>query len=139
MRADLNVLTVVTLALAATSASAQSIPTARPLGSALATSDAFAAIAAVRVLSTGEVLVNDPSKRRIVLLDTMMVARKVVADSTPRYGKLPKISAQDTIYDLAGPDSVPPVNPSAFALYGRRPALPPIVSTTRSRSSTSSR
>ena len=79
----LGVASVLVVTTMATTAPAQSIPPARPLGAALATSDGFAAVAAVRVLSTGEVLVNDPVKRVIVLLDTMLAVRKVVADSTP--------------------------------------------------------
>jgi hypothetical protein len=70
-------------ALIGTRAFAQSIAPPRPLGAVLATSDAFPAISAVRVLSTGEVLVNDPARRQVVLLDTMLTVRRVVADSTP--------------------------------------------------------
>ena len=58
-------------------------PAARPLGAAVATSDAMRAISAVRQLPGGRLLVNDPASRRVVMLDSMMKIIKVVADTTP--------------------------------------------------------
>jgi hypothetical protein len=58
-------------------------PPARQLGQALATSDAMGAISAVRQLPGGRVLVNDPARRRVVMLDSNMKLIKVVADTTP--------------------------------------------------------
>ena len=58
-------------------------PPARPLGQALATSDPMGAISAVRQLPGGRVLVNDPARRRVVMLDSNMKLIKVVADTTP--------------------------------------------------------
>jgi hypothetical protein len=57
-------------------------PAARPLGPALATSEAMGAVSAVRQLPGGRVLVNDPVRRRVVLLDSMMKTIAVVADTT---------------------------------------------------------
>ena len=58
-------------------------PAARPLGAAVATSEAMRAISAVRQLPGGRLLVNDPASRRVVMLDSMMKIIKVVADTTP--------------------------------------------------------
>ena len=58
-------------------------PAARPLGAAIATSEAMRAISAVRQLPGGRLLVNDPASRRVVMLDSMMKVIKVVADTTP--------------------------------------------------------
>ena len=58
-------------------------PAARPLGPAVATSEAMRAISAVRQLPGGRLLVNDPASRRVVMLDSMMKVIKVVADTTP--------------------------------------------------------
>lgn len=57
-------------------------PPLRPLGQAVATSEAIASIAAVRALSDGRVLVNDPVSRRVLLLDSAMKLIRVVADTT---------------------------------------------------------
>jgi hypothetical protein len=57
-------------------------PAARPLGPALATSEPMGAVSAVRQLPGGRVLVNDPVRRRVVLLDSMMKTIAVVADTT---------------------------------------------------------
>lgn len=57
-------------------------PQVRPLGPALATSEAMGAVSAVRQLPGGRVLVNDPVRRRVVLLDSMMKTIAVVADTT---------------------------------------------------------
>ena len=58
-------------------------PQARPLGAALATSEPMGAISAVRQLPGGRLLVNDPTRRRVVMLDSMMKTIGVVADTTP--------------------------------------------------------
>ncbi len=58
-------------------------PQARPLGAALATSEPMSAISAVRQLPGGRLLVNDPARRRVVMLDSMMKTIAVVADTTP--------------------------------------------------------
>jgi hypothetical protein len=57
-------------------------PPIRPLGPALATSEAMGAVSAVRELPGGRLLVNDPVRRRVVLLDSMMKTIAVVADTT---------------------------------------------------------
>ena len=56
---------------------------ARPLGAAIATSEPMGAISAVRQLPGGRLLVNDPARRRVVMLDSMMKTIAVVADTTP--------------------------------------------------------
>jgi hypothetical protein len=67
----------------ASSLSAQeSRPPLRPLGPAVATSDAMGAVAAVLPLPGGRLLVNDPGKRRVVLLDSSLKQIAVVADTT---------------------------------------------------------
>ncbi|MEO8560641.1 MAG: hypothetical protein ABI601_01110 [bacterium] len=77
-------LTLATLAASAAGAQQSSErPPARPLGVALATSDPMGAVSAVRQLPGGRLLVNDPVRRRVVLLDSMMKQVAVVADTTP--------------------------------------------------------
>src|SRR5215208_2725478 len=74
------------VSLAAHAAGAQeasSRPPARPLGAAIATSEPLGAVSAVRQLPGGRLLVNDPVKRRVILLDSMMKTISVVADTTP--------------------------------------------------------
>jgi hypothetical protein len=81
------------LVAAVPAALAQQRPAARPLGAALATSEPFGALSAVRPLPGGRVLVNDPAGRRVLLLDSSLKLLKVVADSTPStataYGSRP--------------------------------------------------
>src|SRR4029453_7214285 len=60
----------------------QSRPPLRPLGPAVATSDAMGAVAAVQALPGGRLLVNDPSKRQVLLLDSALKVLGVVADTT---------------------------------------------------------
>jgi hypothetical protein len=67
---------------AVSGAGAQQRPPVRPLGAALATSEAFTALSAVRQLPGGRVLVNDPGSHRVLLLDSALKIVKVVADST---------------------------------------------------------
>jgi hypothetical protein len=57
-------------------------PPLRPLGPTLATSDAMGAVAAVQAMPGGRLLVNDPARRRLVLLDSMLKEVAVVADTT---------------------------------------------------------
>jgi len=73
-------------------------PAARPLGAAIATSEAMRAISAVRQLPGGRLLVNDPASRRVVMLDSMMKIIKVVADTT---------SATQNAYGLRGGGILP--------------------------------
>ena len=70
------------LAPAALAQQQSSRPPLRPLGPALATSDAMGAVAAVQPLPGGRLLVNDPARRRVVLLDSMLKEVAVVADTT---------------------------------------------------------
>ena len=58
-------------------------PPLRALGPALATSEPMGAVAAVQALPGGRVLVNDPLKRQVVLLDSSLKQLAVVADTTP--------------------------------------------------------
>jgi hypothetical protein len=71
------------LVLATSSAGAQQRPAARPLGAVLATStEALGALSAVRELPGGRLLVNDPVKKRVLLMDSTLALLGVVADST---------------------------------------------------------
>jgi hypothetical protein len=66
-----------------TSAAAQSRPAIRPLGPVVAkSSEPFANVVNVRALSDGKVLVNDQTKRRVLLFDSTLASFTVVADST---------------------------------------------------------
>ncbi|HEU4720052.1 MAG TPA: hypothetical protein VFS59_01710 [Gemmatimonadaceae bacterium] len=67
---------------AAVHAQQSSRPPLRPLGRALATSDAMGAVVAVHPLPGGRLLVNDPMKRQVVLLDSSLKQLAVVADTT---------------------------------------------------------
>ncbi len=58
-------------------------PPLRALGPALATSAPMGAVAAVQPLPDGRLLVNDPLKRQVVLLDSSLKQLAVVADTTP--------------------------------------------------------
>jgi hypothetical protein len=58
-------------------------PPLRPLGPALATSEPMGAVVAVQALPGGRLLVNDPLKRQVVLLDSSLKQLAVVADTTP--------------------------------------------------------
>lgn len=66
----------------APSVGAQKRPEVRPLGAVTATTKGFAMLGAVRALSDGSVLVNDPMGRRLVLFDSLLAEKVVVADST---------------------------------------------------------
>jgi hypothetical protein len=69
--------------LASTANAQQSRPPVRRLGAAVATSDALGAVAAVQAMPGGKLLVNDPSRRQLLLLDSTMKVIGVVADTTP--------------------------------------------------------
>jgi hypothetical protein len=72
------------IALLAPNASAQqSRPPLRHLGAAVATSDALGAVAAIQALPGAKLLVNDPARRQLLLLDSTMKVIAVVADTTP--------------------------------------------------------
>jgi hypothetical protein len=60
-------------------AAQQSRPPVRQLGAAVFTSDALGALSAVRQLPGGRVLVNDPSRRQVLLLDSTLKQIAVVA------------------------------------------------------------
>ncbi|MFI5239437.1 MAG: hypothetical protein ACHQQP_06470, partial [Gemmatimonadales bacterium] len=57
-------------------------PPQRPLGQAVSTSAPIGSIAAIRALSNGDVLVNDPVNFQVLLLDSTMKVIRVVADTT---------------------------------------------------------
>jgi hypothetical protein len=81
------------LASSAATVSAQTVPVG-PLGAVEARStDSLGAIAGVRELSDGRVLVNDPATRRLLLFDRALAHGAVVVDSARRaatsYGALP--------------------------------------------------
>jgi len=79
-----NLTSLILLAsLAAPVAAQQARPPVRRLGAAVATSDAFGAVAAAYALPGGKLLVNDPARRQLVLLDSSMKQIAVVADTTP--------------------------------------------------------
>jgi hypothetical protein len=68
----------------ASSATAQrpTTPTVRPLGAATGISSiTFNQVQHLRALSDGRVLVNDPGKRQVILLDAALANPKVVVDS----------------------------------------------------------
>ena len=69
--------------LAPTAQAQQSRPPLRHIGAAVATSDALGAVAAIQALPGGKLLVNDPSRRQLLLLDSTMKVVAVVADTTP--------------------------------------------------------
>ncbi len=79
--------------VSASSAAQTARPPVRPLGLAVATSQAMTAVSAVRALPGGRLLVNDVGGRRVLLLDSMMKTVGVVADSTKAsrypYGRSP--------------------------------------------------
>jgi hypothetical protein len=76
-------LVVALIAAAAPHAAAQqSRPPVRQLGAAVFTSGALGAVSAVRQLPGGRVLVNDPARRQVLLLDSSLKQIAVVADTT---------------------------------------------------------
>ena len=72
-----------TLLALGTVAGAQQVPNARPLGATIATvAEPFGGVQSLRQLPDGRLLVNDPSKRRVILFDADLSKYTVVADST---------------------------------------------------------
>jgi hypothetical protein len=93
--------------LAASAAAAQQRPPVRQLGPVVAkASESFAIVAGVRALPGGRVLVNDITRRRVVLLDSALATVTVVADSTsstanaygPRPGGLIAYRGDSTLF-----------------------------------------
>jgi hypothetical protein len=85
----------------------QQPPPIRPLGPVVAkSSEPFANFVAIRGLSDGRVLVNDVSKRRVLLLDSTLASFTVVADSTAatanaysgRFGSLIAYRGDSTLF-----------------------------------------
>ena len=78
--------TVLGLAIVAAPLSAQRTPATvpiRPLGAVVSTSAiTFQQVQHLRALSNGTVLVNDPGKRQVILLDSTLANPKVVVDSS---------------------------------------------------------
>lgn len=71
------------LALAASIAGAQQRPAIRQIGAVTAKStETFSNVASVRALSSGGVLVNDVSGRRVLMFDPQLSKFSIVADST---------------------------------------------------------
>jgi hypothetical protein len=66
----------------ATARAQQSRPPLRQLGRAISTSEALGAVSAVRQLPNGLLLVNDPIKRQLLLMDSSLKTIAVVADTT---------------------------------------------------------
>jgi hypothetical protein len=80
-------LTLVFGAAAATASAQSTLPVVRQLGASSAvTTDSIASVAAVRELSDGTVLVHDPTRARVLLLDRDMKLVRVVVDSTSGTG-----------------------------------------------------
>jgi hypothetical protein len=73
---------VIALATLTPAHAQQSRPPLRQLGRAVSTSEALGAVSAVRQLPNGMLLVNDPSKRQLLLMDSSLKTIAVVADTT---------------------------------------------------------
>src|SRR5690242_6452936 len=84
LRIPIGALVIIGLALAFP-VSAQRAPAnvaIRPLGAVVSTSTiSFQQIQHLRALSNGTVLINDPGKRQVILLDSALANPKVVVDS----------------------------------------------------------
>jgi hypothetical protein len=85
---------------------AQSGPPIQPLGAAHASlADQFGSSLAIRAFEDGRILVNDPTYRRLLLLDSTLTLIKVVADSAsntmnaygPRGGRLLAYSGDSSL------------------------------------------
>jgi hypothetical protein len=70
------------IAVAAGTVSAQQRPPLRELGPMIFTSEALGALSGMRPLPGGRVLVNDPAKRQVLLLDSSLKVIGIVADTT---------------------------------------------------------
>lgn len=84
------IVSIFSFALMATTGSAvhaQQLPPVRPLGPILSTSASpLGSVSAVRELSGGRVLVNDITRRQVVMFDSTLKTATVVADSTSTTG-----------------------------------------------------
>lgn len=103
------------------SVSAQGGVPTRPLGDVLiATPERYSAASSIRELSDGRVLLNDVVGRRVVLLDSLLRLRRIVADTTPAtqlaYGRGPS-----ALFPYRGDSSIL-VSPNALALLVIDPA-----------------
>src|SRR5687767_13013239 len=79
--AGVNVLAAIGLAAAV--AGAQQRPAVRQLGATVAkSSEPVTMVMGVRALPGGRLLVNEPMRRRVVMLDSALATLAVVADST---------------------------------------------------------
>lgn len=84
MLQTLRLLTAGALLTPALTLTAQTRPPIRPVGPVTATTgDALGAVANIRAIPGGRLLVNDAMSRRVLLLDSSMTVLAVVADSTP--------------------------------------------------------
>lgn len=72
--------------LCAGALSAQQLPPIRSISSTASAGDSLGMVAAVRQLPGGRLLVNDPARRRVLLLDSTLATVAVVADSTAATG-----------------------------------------------------
>jgi len=97
-----------TLACVATGATAQTAPApvVRPIGAVIGTSViSFGQVQHLRALSNGRVLVNDPGRRQVIMLDSALANPKVVVDSGggasmygPRAGGLIPYAGDSTLF-----------------------------------------
>ena len=104
---------LILLLAGAASAGAQQRPPIRQLGAVTAKStETFTSVGAVRALSNGSVLLNDPTGRRVIMFDPALGKFSVVADSTsatanaygPRGGSLFAFKGDSSIF--ADPQSM---------------------------------
>lgn len=100
---------------------AQRGPPLRTLGDAVvATPERYASASSIRELSDGRVLLNDVVGRKVVLLDTLLRLRRIVADTTHAtqlaYGRGPS-----ALFPYRGDSSIL-VSPNALALLVIDPA-----------------
>src|SRR4051812_5768410 len=147
---------VALMVLAFGAATAQRAPAnvaIRPLGAVVGTSAiSFQQIQHLRALSNGKVLINDPGKRQVILLDSALANPKVVVDSAGgatmygmNAGALIPFAGDSTLFvdrnasaflvidpkgDVARVMSMPPgnastylTNPSAYGYPGYSPRL----------------
>lgn len=75
--------------LLATPLTAQQLPPVRPLGAVTKVSAAgvLGSVSMVRPLSNGAVIVNDLTRRQLVLLDANLLKQKIIADTSMATGK----------------------------------------------------
>ncbi len=83
MRIEMRYLTMALLVMTAANAWAQQRPPIRQLGATVGkATETFVNVTAVRPLSNGNVLVNDPGGRRVLLFNSQLNSFTLVADST---------------------------------------------------------